>query len=308
MINGARHDYIEISYVYIGAILTVLFLSLIATPLDAPTLGVIAPVKEKLPDIYSAAAFQEIEVEAKAFVVYDLVDKKVIASKNADMPLPLASLSKMMTAFTALSHYGKDAKITIKPESVEAGYDLGLTKNQTWELGELLKYTLVFSSNDGAHAVADAFGGKKAFVEEMNKDSALLGLQLQFTDPAGLDTGGITGGTGTALDVAKLFAAARVRFPEILDATTKKRVTVTASTGKISGIPNTNQGISNFLGAEVSKTGFTDNAGGNLAVVVDVTMGHPVVIVVLGSTRTARFTDVEKLYDALLISVGQEVK
>lgn len=302
MITKARQDFIQVSYVYVGAIATVLFLSLIATPLRVPSLGIIAPLKETPSDVYSSEAFKEANVQAKAFIVYDLVERKVIASKNAEMPLPLASISKMMTAFTALSGHEKDVKIIIRPSSTEAGYDLGLKRNQVWSLGELLKYTLVFSSNDGANAIADAFGGKDAFVEEMNKNSALLGLNLRFTDPAGLDIGGSIGGEGTALDVAKLFAAARMRFPEILDATTRPRVTVVASNGRLSGVPNTNQDIGNLLGAEVSKTGFTDNAGGNLAVVVDLTLGHPVAIVVLGSTREARFTDVEKLYKILLES------
>jgi D-alanyl-D-alanine carboxypeptidase len=47
----------------------------------------------------------------------------------------------------------------------------------------------------------------------------------------------------------------------------------------------------------VAQTGFTDEAGGNLVMIFDVTVGHPVVIVVTGSTRTERFTDVEKLYE-----------
>lgn len=309
MISKARHDFVQTSYVYLGAILTVLFLSLITTPLDAPSFGVVAPKDEKKSDdLYRSTAFDNIGIQAKAFVVYDLVDKRVIAAKNADERLPLASLSKMMTAFTALSHYARDTKITITPESIDAKYDLGLSKNQVWTLSELLKYTLVFSSNDGAHAIADALGGERAFIDQMNKDSSLLGLNLVFTDPAGLDNGGLIGGMGTALDVAKLFAIARTRFPDILDATTKTRVTVTASNGRLSGVPNTNQDISNLLGAEVSKTGFTDNAGGNLAVVVDVTLGHPVAIVVLGSTRDGRFSDVEKLYAALLKSREVGVK
>lgn len=306
MIKSSRQDYIEASYMYVGAVLAVIFLSIIAVPLDVPRFGVVASPKETQPDVYDSSSFQEVEVHAKAYVVYDLVDKKVLASKNADTPLPLASLSKMMTTFTALSHYDKDSKIAIRPAAVGAGYDLGLQKNQSWKLGELLKYTLVFSSNDGAYAVADAFGGRKNFIELMNTDSALLGLSLIFTDPAGLDIGSSIGGVGTALDVAKLFAATRLRFPEIVEATTKARVTVSASTGKVIGIPNTNQDIVNFFGAEVSKTGFTDSAGGNLAIIVDTTLGHPVAMVILGSTREARFADMETLYRALLASSQKE--
>ena len=57
--------------------------------------------------------------------------------------------------------------------------------------------------------------------------------------------------------------------------------------------------IESIPGAEVSKTGFTDLAGGNLGVIVDVSVGHPVAIIVLGSTRNGRFEDVRILYDVL---------
>lgn len=304
MMKIARHDYAELSYVYGGAITVVVFLSLIAMPLDTSRFGLIVPKKEQLQsEVYHAASFSDVNVKAGGYVVYDLVDKRIIAAKNAETPLPLASITKIMTAVTALTHHDKSVKITIRPQSIEGGYDLGLKEKQVWTLGELLKYTLVFSSNDGAHAIADNLGGRKDFVAQMNTDSALLGLGLTFTDPAGLDENGLIGGKGSALDIAKLFGIARKLHPEILEATTRTRVTTTASNGKISGIPNTNQDIVNLFGAEVSKTGFTDIAGGNLAVVVDIALGHPVVIVVLGSTKEERFSDTEQLYKALLASI-----
>ncbi len=304
MIGSARHDYVELSYVYGGAIVVLMFLVLVAVPIDTSHLGLLVPEKQKTEHgIYAPAAFADIKIKAESYVVYDLVEKKVIAEKNGKLPLPLASITKLMTAITALGHHDRKTKIVINAESVEDGYDLGLIKGQTWTLGELLKYTLVFSSNDGAHAIADNLGGRKEFVAQMNTESSLLGLGLAFTDPAGLDNGTALGGRGTAEDVAKLFGIARRLYPEILDSTTKTRVTILASNGRISGIPNTNQDIANLFGAEVSKTGFTDSAGGNLGVVVDVALGHPVAIVVLGSTRDERFSDMELLYKALLASL-----
>ena len=89
----------------------------------------------------------------------------------------------------------------------------------------------------------------------------------------------------------------------MFDATTKTRVSVQSSTGKIIGIPNTNQSVTSFPGITFSKTGYTESAGGNLVVIVDIVIGHPVAIVVLGSTREGRFSDVEKLYTALQESV-----
>ena len=254
---------------------------------------------EVTPPLFNGLAFSNVHIEGKAYVVYDLVDQKIIAEDNAMTPLPLASITKVMTAVSATSHKNKNDTVTITPKSIEGGYDLGLKSGQVWPLDELLKYTLIISSNDGAEAVADSFGGKEIFLKQMNEDAKNLGLTFFFTDPAGRDEGDILGGKGNAYDVARLFGVARQKIPDILDATTKKRQKVTTTKGVLSGIPNTNQIIETLPGAEGSKTGFTDLAGGNLGVIVDITIGHPVAIVVLGSTREGRFRDVTTLYNAL---------
>jgi D-alanyl-D-alanine carboxypeptidase len=137
----------------------------------------------------------------------------------------------------------------------------------------------------------------------MNDHASLISPTLSFTNPAGLDNGVIAGGSGSAYDVARMMILARKIMPSILDATTHARTTVTTEQGQLHGVPNTNQSIVEVLRAEASKTGYTDNAGGNLALVTDISIGHPVVIVVLGSTRLERFTDVLKLYKALLTSI-----
>lgn len=257
--------------------------------------------------LFDKNAFNSVQVDAKAFIVYDIINQEVIASKNETDLLPLASITKIMMAVSSTLHKDKDEKLTITPNSIEDGYDLGLTKNQVWKLSELLKYTLVFSSNDGAEVVADSFGGKNIFVSQMNDDAKKLGLSLVFTDPAGRDIRGNIGGIGNVLEVAKLFEIARKNIPEILDATTKKRETVVANTGRISGVPNTNQAIETLPGAEASKTGYTDMAGGNLGVIVDILVGHPVVIVVLGSSKEGRFKDMETLYNTLRKSLNSNL-
>lgn len=304
MIHHSRHDFIELLSVYICAVIAIFVLSAISVPEPKISVGVVVSEKNKeAMTEYNKETFKNISVQAKAYIIYDLVGRKIIVSKNAETPLPIASITKIMMAITALTHHNRSTKITINKSSLDEGYDLGLKEKQVWKLDELLKYTLVFSSNDGAQAIADGLKGRDQFVADMNTDALLLGLQLKFTQPAGLDINGKFGGEGSALEVAKLLGIARKQFPEILDATTKARTTVTASTGKIIGIPNTNQDITNFVSAEASKTGFTNNAGGNLAVIVDVTLGHPVVIVVLGSTYDGRFADMNILYHTLLKSL-----
>lgn len=300
MISHSRYHHIDSALIYGFAVLAIIVLSgMERTLVHIQSRNEVAHQGSMASSIFKQDAFSNLKIEGKAYVVYDIVDQKVIAGKDADTILPLASITKIMTMMTARTHNDKKKNITITKASIEDGYDLGLKDRQVWALDELLKYTLVFSSNDGAQAIADGLGGRSFFVSEMNSDAAQLGLALVFTHPAGLDESGQIGGKGSALTVAKLIAIARRRFPEILDATTKKRVTVTASTGKIIGIPNTNQDVDNLSGIEASKTGFTDSAGGNLVVVVDLSVGHPVVIVVLGSTHEDRFSDVETLYRAL---------
>jgi D-alanyl-D-alanine carboxypeptidase len=309
MIRPFKNDYINFPALYGIAVLSVVALSIVSKPLATLRSVVHIPTQKQeevnQKTFFNKDAFSRVQIHGKAYIVYDIVDGTIIASKNEMTVLPLASVTKVMTAVTARLHHGKDTKITVRKESIEDGFDLGLKKNQVWNLDELLKYTLVFSSNDAAQAIADNLGGRRAFVEQMNTDATALGLSLRFTSPTGLDLNGDIGGEGSALEIAKLLMVARKNIPEILDATTRTRATVVANTGRVTGIPNTNQEILNFSGAEVSKTGYTDKAGGNLVVVVDVTLGRPIAIVVLGSTHKERFSDVKILYDALRVSVGE---
>ena len=85
-----------------------------------------------------------------------------------------------MTAITALSHHDETSRITISSSSIDGTYDLGLKKNQVWKLGELLKYTLVFSSNDGAQAIADVLGGRNNFIDLMNNIPKLIHQFIVF--------------------------------------------------------------------------------------------------------------------------------
>jgi D-alanyl-D-alanine carboxypeptidase len=304
MIHRFRQDYVSTFLLYILAAVSGILMVVISHVPPAVILNTITPDTKKDTRVrFQELLFSDVQVKAKAFIVYDITNGTIIASKNGTTTLPLASITKVMTAVSARVHHDKTTQIKITPLSIDGGYDLGLSKNQYWSLDELLKYTLVFSSNDGALAIANNLGGLSFFLKQMNDDAKTLGLSLYFTDPAGLDTETTLGGEGSALDVAKLLAYAQKNFPELFDATTKKRVSVIASTGKLTGVPNTNQDINALTEALASKTGFTDEAGGNLAVIVDVTLGHPIAIVVLGSTKEDRFSDIKTLYTILKESI-----
>ncbi len=306
MIKHIKKDHIHTASVYAFAILFAVSLSFFTKDPNDKKYGIIVDVtkqnKEEINYFFKKEAFNDLNLTSNAYVVYDVMDKKIIYSKNENTILPLASLTKVMTAITAISMYDKNKEIIIKGKN---NYDLGLQKNQSWKLNELLKYTLIFSSNDGADIIASNLGGESTFVANMNKVATSLNLKMSFTNPAGLDLNGKIGGEGSALDVAQMMSVAYKMMPDVLDTTTHTRAKVLTSTGALTGIPNTNQDVNKFIGLEASKTGFTDMAGGNLALIVDITLGRPVVIVVLGSTKEERFKDAYKLYEALRKSVDR---
>ena len=68
-------------------------------------------------------------------------------------------------------------------------------------------------------------------------------------------------------------------------------------------LSNTNESLGRYPGILGSKTGYTDLAGGNLVIVFDVGINHPVAAVVLGSTREGRFEDMAKLTQATLKTI-----
>ena len=101
-----------------------------------------------------------------------------------------------------------------------------------------------------------------------------------------------------------LFAYVLNKHPELFTSTTYAKLDIRSSSNIIHHVANTNAGVEHINGIIGSKTGYTDLAGGNLVVVVDIGIDHPIVIAVLGSTRDERFTDVEKLISASVLSIS----
>jgi len=105
----------------------------------------------------------------------------------------------------------------------------------------------------------------------------------------------VSGSYGSARDVANLLVYAVEKYPDLFEATRQLVFKVSPLDGKNREAKNTNEAVLKIPGLIASKTGFTDLAGGNLAVLMDAGLGHPIAIVVLGSSEQGRFVDVEKL-------------
>ena len=256
-------------------------------------------------------AFANVRLQAKAAYVYDVAENKVLYQKNASAQLPLASLTKLMMALTATDLLPSNSHITVRKEFLAEDGDNGLLPNESWKLKNLLDFSLVVSSNDGARSIASVVGaagledhnydiGRKQFIQKMNDRAKELGLaQTYFINESGLDEGSVSGGYGSAENVARLVSYMLSSHPDILEATTHPALSISSLSKKHVAI-NTNTDLKYIPGLLASKTGFTDLAGGNLTVAFDASMEHPIIVVVLGSTEQGRFSDVDELVDAAL--------
>lgn len=259
---------------------------------DIPT-----PVVKTIP-------FNNTQVLATSAIVWDTTKQKALYSKNIDEVLPLASLTKVVSALTATLNAPEYTTVGITGNDLMAEGDTGLFIGEQWTLKDLLNFTLVSSSNDGARAVANVISAshENVFIDSMNQTAQDIGLSnTRFYNENGLDIDTVkSGGYGSALDVAKLFDYIMKNKPELLEATRYSSVPVSSLTNGTRIIQNTNTGLPLTPGIMASKTGYTDLAGGNLAVVVDPGMSGPYVIVVLGSDYEGRFKDIELLSKDLL--------
>lgn len=237
------------------------------------------------------APFENINLEAKSAYIYDVVKKKSIFELNADSQLPLASLTKLMTAVVAKENIPEWMLIDIGEESVLQEGDSGFMLGERWKIADLIDAMLISSSNDAAAAIAL---NSEDFISLMNKKSADLNLaQTYFLNATGLDlTNYLSGGYGSAKDVAKLMDYLVKKHPSLLEVTRYDSLKINSRNFK-----NTNKLIEHLPGIIGSKTGFSDLARGNLAVVFDMGLEHPVIIVALGSSEEGRFEDIEKLYN-----------
>ena len=249
-------------------------------------------------------AFQGISLEAKSVVVWDVVNDRELFSKNSDMPLPLASLTKVLTVVMANEKLNENQKIQITKEDLEPEGDSQLVVGDTWQVKDLRDFTLITSSNDGAFALAAVMEAKNGstevqFIKEMNNTASKIGLSnSRFFNEHGLDREADRGGAyGSAKDMAILFEYTLKNYPEVLEATRYKNLEF-ASMEKRYSAENTNILVDKIPNLIASKTGFTDLAGGNLVIAFDAGLNHPIIISVLGSTEQGRFSDVLQLVEA----------
>lgn len=240
--------------------------------------------------------FNAITVEAEAIYVYDIVKDEVLYSRNEEKQLPLASITKLMTAVIAREYLSDNLVVSITQEAIMEEGDSGFTAGEKWKINDLIDFTLLTSSNDGAHAIATV-SESFSFIEKMNEKAKIINLnQTYFSNESGLDASINSGGAyGSARDVALLVEYILRNHIDLIESTRNDELAINSHMAK-----NTNKYTGDIPGLIGSKTGFTDLAGGNLVIAFDAGINRPIIISVLGSTFEDRFNDVDKLAAASL--------
>lgn len=238
---------------------------------------------------------------ADAAIVFDPATGEALYEKNADMPLPLASLTKLMAADVVLREYPEESVLISLEHTneIHGEADTGLRAGTRWSVGDLVRYGLFSSSNNAMLAAASAVGGGKPTIHAMNAHAAEIGLsQARFYNPTGLDVSdSLSGGYGSARDVAVLAAEFYRNHAAYFETTMRREARFGPMEARVAAEP-TARPIQDIPGVLAAKTGYTDLARGNMVAVFDVTLGRPLVAVVLRSTRDGRFRDIRTLIEA----------
>lgn len=266
-----------------------------------------------MPTETASKPFPDVVLKAKAAYVYDVRTKTVLFAMNENIRMPLASLTKLMSALVAAGISPAYGTITISKQALSADGDSGLLSGEKWFLQDLLDFSLISSSNDGIRAVALALGALENanadsdaiiqdFVVQMNKKAGELDLKnTYFWNETGLDESELKGGAyGTARDMAVLLEHVITYNPRMLEATRYPSLSVSSLDDLKHEAKNTNLLAGLIPGLLGSKTGFTNAAGGNLVFAFDPELGRPIVISIMGSTEEGRFEDAQILINAVL--------
>jgi len=143
-----------------------------------------------LPAHAAAPASPCPSISAESAVLIEADSKAVVASKNAHVPMPMASTTKIMTAMVALSIAKPETEIAVPAEAVGVeGSSIYLTEGEVLTLEQLLWALMLESANDAAVAIAVGLcGSVDRFADEMNRMALEMGLrQTHFCNPHGLD-------------------------------------------------------------------------------------------------------------------------
>lgn len=234
------------------------------------------------------------EIIAPSYLAVNLSNDSVVLEKNSNQPYPIASITKLMTAVIALENIDGKRTITLTKEMLEPlGYSPALFLGLKVSAENLLKASLIQSTNDASEALAHSLG-KEKFLTFMNQKAK----ELEMTNTVFYNVHGLNSANrSTAQDLAKLLLYIYKNHPEILSITRDNNFWLPDSTGRLLKFQNVNNfyHFSSFIGG---KTGYLPEAKQTLASIFNVNEEPVAIIVLYSANRQAdTFTILRKLKD-----------
>jgi D-alanyl-D-alanine carboxypeptidase (penicillin-binding protein 5/6) len=202
------------------------------------------------------------QVDATAYLLADAASGDVLATLDAHVPRPPASLVKLLTALALLPGLDADQThvATDSDASVE-GSRAGLSPGQTYTVEQLTYGLMLASGNDAAHALAEVAGGQQQTIDAMNAEADRLGAwRTRALTPHGLDE---PGQVSTPYDLA-LLARAALADDRVAGPARTAAYDLPGGDGVPYQIQNQNRLLGRYPGTVGLKTGFTSRAGHTL--------------------------------------------
>jgi D-alanyl-D-alanine endopeptidase (penicillin-binding protein 7) len=235
------------------------------------------------------------QTKSAAVLVVDETDSTILYSKQPQKVMPIASITKLMTALVVLDG-GQSLEETVTILAEDKARTIGnasrLAVGTKLTRAELLHLALMSSENRAAQALGRSYeGGLVAFIKAMNAKAKSLGMKnTRYVDPTGLSAGNVS----TAEDLTKVVIAA-AREPLIEEYSTSERRTVTVGR-QLLEFRNTNRLTSkDDWDISVQKTGYTQEAGECLVMRTNIN-DRPTVIVLLNSFgKLTRIADARRV-------------
>lgn len=239
-------------------------------------------------------AVADVQLDATAAVLFHVESGGELYAKDEKTRLPIASLTKLLSALVVQDIFRPDESISVASGSIRVdGERQTLYQDEQLAVQDLVSMMLVESSNDAAYALAAAAQERGVdFVELMNRKAHALGMEdCLFKDPAGLDDTAYC----TASDLVRLVRAALQSAPQLWPILSSRQLSIRSLDGKqIHDIKSTDVLLDSIPGIIGGKTGNTDAAKGCMILVVKVPgKDDTLIAIVLGSRQ--RFTDTQNL-------------
>lgn len=238
---------------------------------------------------------KKLNIDARCAIAMDSKSKVILYEKNANMIVPMASTTKIMTALVAIKYGNLDKMFVVSKNAVSVrGSKVGYKCGEKVTLKELL-YGLMFrSGNDAAITIAEGMAGSiENFSKLMNECACEIGaFNTHFITPHGLDK---EFHYCTAYDLALITSKAK-EYKLFNDIVGTKDIAAN-DCGFTRSYHNINKILNEIPGANGVKTGYTGKAGKCLVSSVNVN-GHDVIFVVLNCTP--RWVETKKMYNYVL--------